>query len=71
MNHFGGTKYGMTDWMPWSTPINHVNAKLQTTSVTINGTNVTYDDSTNREFRTSWTSGTRATLDSGCASFQQ
>jgi hypothetical protein len=68
VNHFGGTKYGMTDWMPWSTPINHVNAKLQTTSVTINGANVTYDDSTNREFRTSWTGGTRATLDSGCAS---
>lgn len=67
--NFGGANYGMTDWEPFSTPINHVNSAAQTTQVTVSGTAVTYADNINSEFRTSWTVGTRVSFTgTGCGS---
>ncbi len=65
----GGTNVGMTDWLPWTTPIDHVLATQQAMAVTISGANVTYADNSNQHFRGVWTNGTRATLSgAGCAS---
>ena len=68
---FGDTTgFGMTSWLPYVTPIDHVLASQQNMNVTISGSTMTFVSSVNVNnelFRPEWGNGTRVALaGAGC-----